>query len=100
MQVFKALSDQTRYRILEKMLEQDRKVCICELKEYFDKDSSVIYRHIKKLENADLIETEKEGRKLICNVSRSDEVRSLLRAAQIIEKGEVPEEFSALESEA
>jgi len=57
--IFKALADINRLRIL-KML-QARKRCVCELAFVLGITQPSVSRHIKKLKNAGLIESEKNG---------------------------------------
>ncbi len=85
MQVFKALSDDTRYRMLKILLKEGRKLCICEFEAYFEKDASVLYRNVKKLEEAGLVSTEKEGRKLYAEVDGREAVNNLIGAVESIE---------------
>lgn len=84
MQIFNALSDKTRYKLLEILTQKEKPICICEIKEKFDQDTSVLYRHIKKLERANLIQTEKEGRKLLCSTSSNDKIKKLLNIVEEI----------------
>ncbi|MDY6778427.1 MAG: metalloregulator ArsR/SmtB family transcription factor [Candidatus Nanohaloarchaea archaeon] len=84
MQVFKALASETRFHVLELILEHEP-VCICELDELCSRDRSVISRHIKKLDAAGIIETEKDGRKLISTVPQRKTVETLIKAKEVLE---------------
>lgn len=84
MQVFKALSSDTRFHVLELILEHEA-VCICELDEMCPRDRSVISRHVKKLEDAGIIETEKDGRKLISTVPQREAVENLIDAKEVLQ---------------
>jgi DNA-binding transcriptional ArsR family regulator len=84
MQVFKALSSDTRLHVLKLIMEHEP-VCICELDEMCSRDRSVISRHIKKLDEAGVIETEKDGRKLISTVPQREAVENLLDAKEVLE---------------
>jgi ArsR family transcriptional regulator len=53
-QVFKALSDPQRLKILYLLLEQD--LCVCCIKEVFDMPDSKLSYHLMKLKDAGLIE--------------------------------------------
>ncbi len=90
MKVCKALSDRTRYMMVKMLLEEDQKLCICEFEEFFDKDSSVLYRNMKKLEEANLIETEKKGRKRYAKISDRDAVQKLVDSLEALES-DLPE---------
>lgn len=85
MQVFKALSDETRYLMTKILLEEDRKMCICEFEAFFEKDSSVLYRNIKKMEEAGIVSTSKDGRKLFADIKDKEAVNDLISAVERIE---------------
>ena len=85
MEVCKALSDRTRYLMTKMLLEERREMCICEFEEFFDKDSSVLYRNMRKLEEAGLIETEKDGRKRLARIKDREAVRKLMDALEVLE---------------
>lgn len=59
-QIFKALSDKNRLRIV-KMLEQ-KSMCVCEITEILQLANSTVSKHLSILKNADLIVSQKEGR--------------------------------------
>lgn len=84
MQVFKALSSDTRLHVLKLIMEHEP-VCICELDEMCSRDRSVISRHIKKLDDAGIIKTEKDGRKLISTVPQREAVENLIEAKEVLE---------------
>lgn len=84
MQIFNALSSETRFHVLELIMEHEP-VCICELDEMCSRDRSVISRHIKKLEKAGIIETEKDGRKLVSTVPQREAVENLIEAKEVLE---------------
>jgi ArsR family transcriptional regulator len=57
--VFKALSDETRVRIL-KMLES-RPLCVCEIQHVLKGSQPNVSHHLKTLHEAGLVESEKDG---------------------------------------
>jgi len=57
--VLKALSDQNRLRIIK--LLQLKTMCVCELQFSLELAQSSISKHLKILEEADLVEFRKEG---------------------------------------
>jgi ArsR family transcriptional regulator len=57
--VFKALSDETRIRIL-KMLES-RPLCVCEIQHVLKGSQPNVSHHLKTLHEAGLVESEKDG---------------------------------------
>lgn len=83
MKIFKALSDDTRFHVLELVMEHEP-VCICELDEMCPRERSVIYRHVKKLEEAGLVETEKDGRKLLSRVPEKEAIQNLIDAKEVL----------------
>lgn len=76
--------------MVKMLLEENRELCICEFEEFFDKDSSVLYRNMKKLEEANLIETEKKGRKRFAVISDRDAVQKLVDSLEALES-DLPE---------
>lgn len=60
LQIFKALSDETRLRIL-KLLE-DRELCICKIMEILEMKQSRISRHMGILKNAGLVTDRRDGK--------------------------------------
>ena len=67
------------------LLEEERKMCICEFETFFEKDSSVLYRNIKKLEEAGIVSTFKQGRKLYAQISDKENINKLVSAVERIE---------------
>lgn len=59
LRIMKALADENRLRIL-KMIEH-RPLCVCELQEVLEIVQSAVSRHLKILEDADLIARRKTG---------------------------------------
>ena len=57
--VMKALSDPNRVRVLK--LLQERPLCVCEIQELLQLAQSTVSRHMKTLEDAGLIEHERQG---------------------------------------
>ena len=75
--LFKALSDKNRLRIL--LMLRVRPLCVCEISEVLNIALSTISAHLKLLKTAGLIEDEKEGRWVIYRqTSRSDFVDEIL----------------------
>ena len=57
--IFKALSDETRIRLLK--LLQHRELCVCELMETLDMTQSRISRNLGILEDAGLVKHKRDG---------------------------------------
>lgn len=61
-EIFKALADETRLRILHLLLHADSNPCVCELTDALDVPQYNISKHLKVLKSAGLVEERKEGR--------------------------------------
>lgn len=60
--MFKALSDQTRLRILCVLSKAGTELCVCEIMDSLGENQYNISRHLRVLENAGLVQERKEGR--------------------------------------
>ncbi len=58
-EIFKAISDPTRLKIL--YLLQDGELCVCEIINVLEKPQSTISHHLNVLKKADFIQGRKEG---------------------------------------
>ena len=63
--VFKALADPTRLRILECVKNGEK--CICEIIPYTGKSQPNVSQHLKILKNAGLIDDRKDGTRMQIN---------------------------------
>jgi len=66
--IMKALSDPNRIKII-KML-QERELCVCEIQAVLDVSQSSVSKHLKILEDSELVNSRKEG--LWVNYSLAD----------------------------
>jgi ArsR family transcriptional regulator len=66
--IFKALADSTRLKILECI--KDGEKCICKIIPYTKKSQPNVSQHLKVLRTAGLIEERKEGTYLFIKVSK------------------------------
>ncbi|MFO7569891.1 MAG: metalloregulator ArsR/SmtB family transcription factor [Smithellaceae bacterium] len=57
--VMKALSDSTRVRILK--ILQNKTLCVCEIQELMNMAQPAVSKHMKILERAGLVRSEREG---------------------------------------
>lgn len=69
-EIFKALSDPNRLRII-KMLEA-RKMCVCEITNILELATSTVSKHLLILRNANLIEEEKSGKWVYHKIANAD----------------------------
>jgi ArsR family transcriptional regulator len=61
-EVFKALSDPARIRIVNMLANSDKPVCICDLTEPLGLTQPTVSHHMKKLLDAGLIDREQRGK--------------------------------------
>lgn len=68
--VFKALADPTRLRILECVKNGEK--CICEIIPYTGKSQPNVSQHLKILKNAGLIDDRKDGTRIMIKASNNE----------------------------
>jgi ArsR family transcriptional regulator len=68
--VFKALADPTRLKILECIEKGER--CICEIIPYTGKSQPCVSQHLKVMKNAGVIDERKDGTKIMIKASNDD----------------------------
>ena len=68
--VFKALADPTRLKILE--FVQNGEKCICEIIPVTGKSQPNVSQHLKVLKNAGLIDERKDGARVIIKASNNE----------------------------
>jgi len=81
----RALSDETRLEIVG-LLRHGGELCGCDFEKMIDKSQSTISRHLKKLELADIIESRKEGVKLMYRIRDPHVFKLLAVLDQIIKR--------------
>lgn len=89
---FKALSDPTRLRMLRLLAVNRSQMCVCEFVDVLQERQYNVSKHLKVLEQAGLIEGEKEGRFLYYGLTsgRDATARLLYRLATgVPDSGEV-----------
>jgi ArsR family transcriptional regulator len=65
--IFKALADPTRLKILECI--KDREKCVCEVIPYSGKSQPNVSQHLKVLKTAGLINERREGTRILIKAS-------------------------------
>ena len=75
---FKALGEPVRLKIVDFLLNKKDCACICELAGLIKKDISVIFRHVKILEEAGIIKAEKKASFLMCCVKDKNKIMKYL----------------------
>lgn len=68
-EIYKALGDETRLRLVRLLLNARKELCCCEFVDALEVSQYNVSRHLKILEKAGLIESRKEGRWVYFNVS-------------------------------
>ena len=87
--LFKVLGSQPRLKLIKYLLGLNEPICYCELEDVIDRDRSVVYRHLKKLESVGLIRTERVGKRVECELRDKDTVKDLLKVAKELSNSEV-----------
>ncbi len=73
--LYKALSDQNRLRIL--MMLQEKSLCVCEIVNVLKLANSTVSKHLSILRNTDLIMDEKDGRWVNYRLATSQESKEI-----------------------
>ena len=83
-EVFQALADETRIRIVRLLAETREEACLCELVDSILEPQYKLSRHVKVLRQAGLLSAEKEGRwvyhRLVEGIPYLDQVHEALNA--------------------
>ena len=69
-EIFKALADSTRLKILECIKKEEK--CICEIIPYTGKSQPNVSQHLKILNYAGIIKERKDGTRIMVKVSNND----------------------------
>ncbi len=90
--IFKALSDETRLKIL-KILEKGE-ICVCKIVPLLNMDQPKVSFHLSVLKNAGLIKKRKEGSRIFYSIDDSDLFKRflILSVLERIEDLDVEEE--------
>lgn len=84
-QIFKALSDKSRIRIL-KML-QNKNLCVCEIRSVLGLANSTVSQHLSILKDAGLILDKKDGKWINYMINRNSENQDVKNALLFIAFG-------------
>jgi ArsR family transcriptional regulator len=83
--IFKALSDDTRLRVIK--LLQERELCVCELMQVLEMSQPRISRHMSVLKNAGLVNDRREGKWIHYSLNKEaqgKEIKILLDSMVVI----------------
>lgn len=75
-QLFKALSEETRYKIIKVLLEGEK--CACEIPDLIGKTQSNTSMHLAKLQTWGLIKVRKDGKMRLYSIS-NEKIREILK---------------------
>jgi len=76
LKIFKGLSDETRLKIVEFLLDGEK--CVCEIVPFTKRTQSTVSVQLSKLEYLGIIESRREGRKIYYKLT-NEKVREILR---------------------
>ena len=72
-EIFKALSDATRVRILYLLIVSKESICVCEIVDCLEEPQYNVSRHLKLLKNTRLVDENRKGRwKYYCLTKKRD----------------------------
>jgi len=74
--IFKALCDETRLKIVEFLLSGEK--CVCEIVPFTKRTQSTVSIQLAKLESLGIVESRREGRKIYYSLI-NEKVREILR---------------------
>jgi len=80
-EIFKALADPTRLKILECIKEEEK--CICEIIPYTGKSQPNVSQHLKVMKHAGIINERKDGTRIMVKVSNKDIFKIIDQAKRI-----------------
>ncbi|MDD4878333.1 MAG: metalloregulator ArsR/SmtB family transcription factor [Candidatus Nanoarchaeia archaeon] len=78
--IFKALSDNTRLEIVEFLLDGEK--CVCRIFPHVKRTQSTVSIHLGKLENAGILKSRREGKKVFYSIADM-RVCDVLKALEI-----------------
>lgn len=71
--IFRALSDTTRLRIMRILIEAGMELCVCEIMDSLQKSQYNVSRHLKELKVAGLVNERKTGRWVFYSITKTKE---------------------------
>jgi ArsR family transcriptional regulator len=82
--VFKALADPTRLKILECIKNGEK--CICEVIPFTGKSQPNVSQHLKVLKNAGIVDERKDGTRIMLNASNKEIYDIINKAKNMFKK--------------
>ena len=80
-EIFKALSDPTRLKILDCIKDEEK--CICEVIPYTNKSQPNVSLHLKVLKQAGIVNERKDGTKVMLSISDNNIFRIINLAKKL-----------------
>lgn len=74
-ELFKALSNETSYRIINSLLKKE--FCACEIPFLIKKTQSNTSMHLKKLSEINILKSKREGKKIIYSIKNRNLIQKL-----------------------
>jgi len=84
---YKALSDETRIRIIKLLLEGD--LCVCQIYAGLNMSEPRISRHLKILNDAEIIEYERKGKNIFYKIKNTEKNRDIIKEIINMKKCEI-----------
>ena len=78
-ELLKAMSDNTRFKILEFLLKEEK--CVCEIFPHVKRTQSTVSIHLNNLEEAGVLESRREGKKIFYKI-KDKRVCDVLKALE------------------
>lgn len=66
LKILRALADETRFKILELLLDGEK--CVCEIFPYVKRKQSTVSIQLKKLESLGIVKSKRKGRKVFYSI--------------------------------
>ena len=81
LKIFKALSDETRLKIVRLLLEQEK--CVCEIVPHVKRTQSTVSIQLAKLENMGILSSRREGKSVYYRISNK-KLRKILKMVNLV----------------
>jgi DNA-binding transcriptional ArsR family regulator len=82
--IFRALGDPTRLRIYQTLVEADEPLNVSTICEHTDLETNLVSHHLQCLKNCQLVDAERDGRKIFYELSRPEAVEMVALADDCI----------------
>lgn len=85
-EIFKSLSDATRLRILNLLSKAQKELCVCELVDSLEVPQYSVSRHLKELEQVNLVSSRKEGRWVYYSLQKNNDFfqKKLMKTVSLV----------------